>query len=236
MEHARRDEEAGRSSGSGIRPGRAIARFLLGACAGTAALAAVAPAGAAGDPEAGRAIFADKACARCHVPRGSPAAGPALEELRRPQGEMELAGRLWNHVPGMFAALAQEPWRWPRITAGEMADLMAYLQADPARDPAPDLSKGQLVLLRKGCLKCHSLAREGGRVEPDLADGRADYESAAAWAAAMWTHTPAMAAMAARQGVPYPRFAGDDMGNLLGFLKHAATSTPARRSGSAPGR
>jgi hypothetical protein len=117
-----------------------------------------------------------------------------------------------------------------------MADLMAYLLADAGRDPEPNLLKGQLVLLRKGCLKCHSLAREGGRIEPDLAERRADYDSAAAWAAAMWTHTPAMATMAARQGIPYPRFSEDEMGNLVGFLKQAAAVAPRRRSGSAPGR
>lgn len=206
--------------------------MLLGACACTATLATA----ATGDPELGRALFTDKACVRCHQPRGSRAAGPPLEELRRPQGEMELAGRLWNHVPGMFVALAQESSQWPRFTPAEMADLMAYLLADPARDPAPDPSKGQSVLLRKGCLKCHSLAREGGRVEPDLADRRADYESPAAWAATMWTHTPAMAAMAARQGIPYPRFEADEMGNLLGFLKHATTNGPGRRPGTASGR
>ncbi len=215
---------------------RVVALLLISAAACAVALVGAGRSAAAGDREAGRAVFTDKACARCHLPRGLPAAGPALEELRRPQGEMELAGRLWNHVPDMFAALAQSPSQWPRITAGEMADLMAYLQAEPARDAEPNPFKGQLVLLRKGCLKCHRLAREGGRVEPDLAERRADYESAAAWAAAMWTHTPAMAAMAARQGVAYPRFSGDDMGNLLGFLKHVATTVPARRSGTAPGR
>ncbi len=215
-----------------MRPRRGVARVLVGAGACTALLAGIA---AAGDPEVGRAVFADKACVRCHLPRGSPAGGPALEALRRPQGEMELAGRLWNHVPGMFAALTQDRSEWPRITAGEMGDLMAYLQADPARDAEPDVAKGQLVLLRKGCLKCHRLAREGGRIEPDLAERRADYESAAAWAAAMWTHTPAMAAMAARQGIAYPRFSGDDMGHLLGFLKQAGTSGP-RRSATPPGR
>jgi len=221
----------------GSRRGPSVfALLVIGTAAYTAALAGAGQAVAAGDREAGRAIFADKACTRCHLPRGMTAAGPALEELRRPQGEMELAGRLWNHVPEMFAALAQDSSHWPRITAGEMADLMAYLGADPARDGEPDRAKGQIVLLRKGCLKCHSLAREGGRIEPDLAEPRADYASAAAWAAAMWTHTPAMAAMAVRRGIPYPRFSGDEMGNLLGFLKHAATNVPSRRSGTAPGR
>ncbi len=104
----------------------------------------------------------------------------------------------------------------------------------PARDPAPDFLKGHLLLLRKGCLKCHSLAREGGRVEPDLAEPRANYDSGAAWAAAMWTHTPGMAAMAAQKGIPYPRFSGEEMGNLVGFLRHAAATTPQRRTQTAP--
>ena len=236
VDHAPKGDEAARSDGSRTGSRRAVARLLVCAAACTAALGTTAPTVAAADPEAGRAVFTDKGCVRCHLPRGSPAGGPALEELRRPQGEMELAGRLWNHVPGMFAALTQDHSQWPRITADEMADLMAYLQADPTRDAAPDLSKGQLVLLRKGCLKCHRLAREGGRVEPDLGERRADYESAAAWAAAMWAHTPAMALMATRRGISYPRFSGDDMGHLLGFLKHVATDASPRRSGTAPAR
>jgi cytochrome c2 len=206
-----------------MRSRRIVAMITIGAGACAATLGHAEPATAqANDPEMGRIVFIEKQCARCHVPRGERGVGPALEELRRPQGEMELAGRLWNHVPGMALALSQNGFEWPRISAREMTDLMAYLQADAARDPAPDLYKGQVTLLRKGCLKCHSLRREGGRVEPDLAARRADYESAAAWAATMWIHTPRMAAMASRQGVPYPRFSGDEMGNLLGFLRSAA--------------
>lgn len=181
---------------------------------------------AAGDPERGRAVFAAKQCVRCHPAEGKRTVGPALADLRRAQGEMELAGRLWNHAPPMFATLAHEGLEWPRISPQEMADLMAFLHADPARDPRPDLLKGQVTLVRKGCLKCHSLRREGGRAEPDLAEPRADYESAAAWAAAMWTHAPRMAGMAGRLGIPYPRFSGDEMGNLLGFLRQAAVKRP----------
>jgi cytochrome c2 len=232
----RRDKSQGaRHSRAGAGWRRTL--LLAGASACAVVLAGGGPAVAdPGDQDKGRAVFSDKQCARCHTPQGASGAGPgpALEALRRPQGEMELAGRLWNHVPGMLAALAEGGTPWPRIGAGEMADLMAYLQADPARDPAPDVLKGHLVLLRKGCLKCHRLGREGGRVQPDLAEPRADYESAAAWATAMWAHTPAMAAMAARRGIPYPRFSGDEMGNLVGFLKHTAGAIPQRRTQARP--
>ncbi len=211
--------------------GRMLALLLI--AAGMGAIAPNPRAGAS-DPETGRSLFQDKQCIRCHPVEGKEAAGPTLARIRRPQGAMELAGRLWNHAPVMFATLSQEGIEWPRISVQEMSDLMAYLQADSARDPKPDLFKGQVALLRKGCLKCHSLRREGGPVEPDLAEPRSDYESAPAWAAAMWTHTPAMAGMAGRQGVPYPRFAGDEMGNLIAFLRYAATAAPPGRPRTAP--
>lgn len=200
---------------------RALATLLLGAGLGIGGPGAGLAAGLPGDPARGSVVFVRKQCAGCHLPRDQAGAGPPLEELRRPQGAFELAGRLWNHVPGMFAALRQEGVEWPRIGVDEMADLMAYLQADPSRDPEPDLFKGQVNLLRKGCLKCHALRREGGRIGPDLSTRRADYDSPAAWAAKMWTHTPRMAATAAERGVLYPRFSGDEMGNLVGFLRSA---------------
>jgi mono/diheme cytochrome c family protein len=175
-----------------------------------------------GDAARGSQTFAAKQCARCHLPRGQDGVGPALEQLRRPQGAFALAGRLWNHAPAMFTVLKMESLSWPQINAAEMGDLMAYLEADPARDPAPDPSKGQLMLLRKSCLKCHSLRGEGGRLAPDLSAQRPSYESAVAWATTMWGHTPAMAAKAMEVGVLYPRFAEDEMLNLVAFLRSRA--------------
>ena len=115
-------------------------------CAGAcmAALGGQAVAGPS-SPDAGRAVFAEKQCGRCHLPRGEQGVGPALEDIRRPQGEMELAGRLWNHLPAMFASLTGKGAGWPQISMTEMGDLMAYLQADPARDPEPDLFRWQAM-------------------------------------------------------------------------------------------
>ncbi|MBI2490971.1 MAG: c-type cytochrome [Candidatus Rokubacteria bacterium] len=185
----------------------------------TTALGPGAAAQAPGDAARGQRVFAAKHCARCHVPRGQPGVGPALEALRRPQGAYELAGRLWNHAPAMFTVLTQEGIGWPQIGEGEMADLMAYLQADPARDPAPDLSRGQVMLIQKGCLKCHGWKGEGARAAPELSERRGSFAPAARWGATLWSHTPRMAAVAIQRGVLYPRFAGDEMGNLLGFLR-----------------
>lgn len=193
----------------------ALGAALCAALLGPGRAAAQAP----GDAARGQGVFAAKHCVRCHLPHGQRGIGPALGDLRRPQGAFELAGRLWNHAPAMFTALTQEAIGWPRVDAAEMADLMAYLQADPKRDAAPDRFRGETLLVSKGCLKCHSWRRVGGRIAPDLADLRASFAPAATWAATMWGHTPRMAAMAIQQGVLYPRFSGDEMAHLIGFLR-----------------
>jgi len=201
---------------------RGLLPFLLGATMAVAMLGSQAFAQAPGDAGRGQTLFETKHCSHCHRPRGERAMGPPLEALRRPQGAYELAGRLWNHAPAMFTVLKQEGIEWPRVSAAEMADIMAFLLADPARDPALDLSVGRALLVSKGCLKCHSYKREGGRLGPDLAERRASYAPAATWAATMWAHTPRMAATAIQQGVLYPRFADDEMAQLLGFLRGAS--------------
>jgi cytochrome c2 len=206
---------------------RRLAVFLLGAGLGAAGLTpAASAADVPGDASRGSAVFTDRHCARCHLPQGRQGIGPALERLRRPQGALELAGRLWNHAPVMFAALRQEGLEWPGIAASEMADLMAYLQADPARDPVPDPFQGQVLLIRKGCLKCHRLRGEGGSVGIELTRYHGGYQSPIAWATTVWNHSPRMAGHAMRLGVLYPRFTGEEMVNLVGFLKRSATASP----------
>jgi cytochrome c551/c552 len=202
-------------------PPRVVVLLLAAAAAGAGLAASRPAAGQAPGAAPGEAVFAAKQCVRCHVPGGRDGL-PALERLRRPQGEFELAGRLWNHAPAMFTTLVQEGIAWPPIEAPEMADLMAYLRATPARDGPPDLFAGRAALVRKGCLKCHTLHDEGAGVAPELGRPRPIYASASAWAAAMWRHTPAMALKGLEIGVMYPRFSGDEMRNLVAFLRGAS--------------
>jgi cytochrome c2 len=199
---------------------------LVVAAITAAVLGPAGPAGAqvTGDVERGRAVFEAKGCVRCHVPRGQAGEGPPLEDLRRPQGAYELAGRFWNHSPAMFTTLRERGVFWPEVSTAEMADLMAYLQADPSRDPAPDVFRGQFVLVRKECLKCHRFRGEGGFVGIELTRYHRGYESPVDWASAVWKHAPRMAEEARRMGVSYPRFTGKEMADLVGLLRSAAKS------------
>ncbi|MBI4587319.1 MAG: hypothetical protein HY725_00655 [Candidatus Rokubacteria bacterium] len=211
-----------------MKPGGTLAALVLGAAVWAGALAAAAGVAAErpGDPARGGAVFEEKRCARCHLPRGrGPGMGPALEAIRQPQGVLQLAGRLWNHAPVMFATFEKEGLRWPEVAQEQMADLMTYLQADPSRDPAPDLFQGQVLLIRKGCLKCHRLRGEGGLVGIELTKYHRGYQSPVAWATTIWNHSPRMAGHSARMGLLYPRFSGDEMVNLVGFLNSAAAAS-----------
>jgi cytochrome c2 len=185
------------------------------------------PGAGAADPARGRAVFEAKGCDRCHVARDQGARmGPPLEVLRRSQGMLELAGRLWNHAPSMLAALGQAGLAWPQVSPAEMEDLAAYLLADSARDPRPDLLQGQVVLIRKACLKCHRLQGDGATVATELTRYPAGYRSPVEWVTTVWNHSPRMAAHASRLGVLYPRFSGDEMANLVEFLRAATASAP----------
>jgi mono/diheme cytochrome c family protein len=204
---------------------------LLASLLGGAALAA-GGAESPGDAGRGAAVFAAKGCGRCHLPGDQGAGmGPALGEVRRPQGMLELAGRLWNHAPAMFAALETQGLPWPALTREEMADLAAYLQAEPTRDPRPDLFQGRVTLVRKGCLKCHTLRGEGGSAAIDLSTYHGRYESPVTWATTVWNHAPRMAAAASRLEVLYPRFSGDEMAHLFRFLQSAAATAGMDREG-----
>ena len=202
--------------------------ILVAAALGVAALGSAVQVASEmpGNTDRGRTVFEQSGCVRCHVPRAErQGMGPSLEDIRRPQGAFQLAGRLWNHAPAMFAAFEKEGLGWPEMRREQMTALMAYLQADPARDPAADLLQGQIVLVRKGCLKCHRLRNEGGAVGIELTRYHGGYESAVVWATTIWNHAPRMARHAAQLGVLYPRFAGDEMANLVAFLRSLAAST-----------
>ena len=192
--------------------------LVLAVIGGGRATAAEAP----GDATRGQGVFTAKQCVRCHASRGQASAGPVIEELRRPQGAYELAGRFWNHTPAMFTTLRRDGIAWPEINPAEMADLMAYLRADPSRDPAPDPLRGRMLLVGKGCLKCHRYRNEGGKIAQELTEYNPGYQSAVAWASAVWQHAPRMAEEARRMGVLYPRFTGEEMGNLVGLLRSTA--------------
>ena len=182
-----------------------------------------------GDREQGRRLFEARGCILCHAPAGKPREiGPSLTALQRPQGLLELAGRLWNHAPVMQQLLAERGKAWPTLSRKEMADLAVFLLARHGADRPGSEVRGQALLLKKGCLKCHAFFGEGAWVGPDLSR-YPGYGSPLDWATSVWDHAPKMRAKAEKLGTDYPRFEADEMVDLVEFLKASAARNQGAR-------
>jgi mono/diheme cytochrome c family protein len=143
--------------------------------------------GRAGHPGRGQRVFQVKRCGACHgldsaVREGTrPAA--AWQSLADP---IALAQQMWNHSVEMRTALQSQSIPYPRLTAQELTDLLAYLRSLPqAQTRQEELSpvsaqEGRSLFASKGCAGCHkaNLSLEAQPTRYSMVD----------FAAAMWNH------------------------------------------------
>ena len=180
------------------------------------------------NPTVGARLFVEKGCVRCHaLGTDEGRVGPDLGRLHFRGTVLDLAGAFWNHSPVMHEKMADLKIRPPVLTSGEMADLVGFLTAyryylTEVGQPS-DPAAGAAVFKEKGCASCHAAAGDWQRPGPSLDPfrGRA---SAIMLAQAMWNHGPEMASVMKGRGVPWPKFAGHEMGDLLAYLR---AGTPA---------
>ena len=83
-----------------------------------------------GDPARGRQVLADKGCLGCHSVSG--AGGKVASDLARVKGldsPGTVIAALWNHSFIMEHRAERRKVSWPKLRPEEMADLVAFLQA-----------------------------------------------------------------------------------------------------------
>lgn len=190
------------------------------------------------NPTTGARLFVDKGCVRCHALTGDASrVGPDLGRLHFRGTVMDLAGSFWNHAPVMREKMLDMKIQPPTLTSHEMADLVAFLTAyryyltdvGQAANPAA----GKAVFVEKGCGRCHG-AGAWDKVGPDLATYRGRF-SAIFLAQTMWNHGGEMATVMRGQGVPWPKFQGRQMGDLIAFLQTGARGSADERAYFEPG-
>ncbi len=171
-----------------------------------------------GSPRAGKALFSDKTCVKCHAIAGvGGSVGPDLGTHRPMRHVGEMAGALWNHGPAMWAKMRALDVTFPRLDGAQTADVLAYLYFAQYMDERGDATRGAKIFREKSCAGCHAPAT-GGAVGPNLAASGL-VRSSLGWASAMWNHAPVMAQKTRDEGIAWPQFANDEMRDLVAFLR-----------------
>jgi mono/diheme cytochrome c family protein len=100
-------------------------------------------AGEIGNVKDGRELFVSQGCSMCHSFEGRGGAdAPSLDFMKDELTTNEIAnmsGMIWNHVPAMKAAFAEEHIPFPEFTGNQMASLIAYLHGG---GQPPDVKMG----------------------------------------------------------------------------------------------
>jgi mono/diheme cytochrome c family protein len=80
-----------------------------------------------GNADRGKRVFSDKSCATCH---NDPSSGaPTLAKGKDAYSDITMVSALWGHGPRMLELMNQKKIAWPRFTAQQMSDLIAYLNS-----------------------------------------------------------------------------------------------------------
>jgi cytochrome c2 len=148
----------------------------------------------------GEAVFRARSCAGCH---------PSVTELSaRTQGKTltEVAAAMWNHEPIMSRAGATPT----RFAPDEMRDLLGYLWAQQFFQDSGIASAGRRAFVAKKCATCHDQGKA-----PKLAGGGFN---GASMVSALWRHGPSMLSQMQKDNLPWPRFEGSQMADLIAYL------------------
>ncbi len=171
-----------------------------------------------GDPKAGRKVYAEKGCGKCHALNGvGPTIGPDLGQTE-PLSITRIAGAMWNHAPEMRKAAREKGVRWPTFQGSEFRDLVAFLYYLRMLDRPGNARRGEHLFDEKRCSTCHAFGGRGGTIGPDLTRWRR-YASPILWAEIMWRHAVEMEGKMQEMGVAWPRFDDDEMLDLLTFVE-----------------
>jgi len=180
-----------------------------------------------GNPVRGEKVFTGKGCVRCHAVRGTGGhIGPDLGRMELHHSVTEIAGLMWNHQPAMWAKMQALGIPLPEFSDQEISDLIAYLFFLQYFDPRGDVVRGQGLYMEKGCILCHYAPRGTERLlAPDLSRSPA-LSSPLELSSAMWNHAPVMEAQIRERGLPWPRFRGDDVRDLVEYLRSVSAAQP----------
>jgi len=173
-----------------------------------------------GRADAGSRLFVQKQCAECHRVGGvGDAAKPSLAERALDMSLTDFAAAMWNKAPAMQQAMQSRPeGAMPELRPQDMADIVAFLYAARYFKQSGDPRAGVILAVNRGCLNCHGLYGERGKVASDLT-AATSIDNPAGVLSALWNHSFIDDPRAERDRTPWPTFRGEEMANLVAYLR-----------------
>jgi len=187
------------------------------------------------DPLEGEVQFIDKNCERCHSIEGHGGAfGPDLARSDFNRSLLDILSMMWNHSPQMHDMMNDLNIGYPEFSEQELAGLAAYLYFLAYFDRPGDIAEGRKTFSDKKCSTCHRMGGIGHRIGTDLSSIK-KYVSPIFLAQEMWDHGPAIKEKMDELKVSWPHFEGEEISNLMAFLRDASTDTTSVRFFMQPG-
>jgi cytochrome c len=171
------------------------------------------------DPAKGARLFVSKGCVKCHALKGEGGkSGPDFGRVDLGDTRLEMAAKLWNHLPSMIMGIERVKMVRPNLNGQEFTEISAYLYFLKFFDEPGNPSQGRSLFNEKGCGVCHPPSGKGKEGEPGL-DEFPQNITPVFLSQVIWNHGPNMIAQMVRLGMKWPEFHGTEMMDLLEYIK-----------------
>jgi mono/diheme cytochrome c family protein len=177
------------------------------------------------DSARGARLFESEQCIECHSVNGKGAnTAPDLGRvLDRDFTPMTLASTMWNHAPTMWSAMRARNVQPAAMNDQAAADLFAYFYSARFFEKPGDAGRGKRLFTERSCVRCHGIAEAKSPQALPVSQWKS-LGDPIALTAAMWNHSAIMAADLNRQGIKWPQLTGQDLSDLLVYLRNLSAT------------
>ncbi|MBI4196769.1 MAG: c-type cytochrome [Deltaproteobacteria bacterium] len=172
-------------------------------------------------PVQGDHLFSEKGCSKCHSILGQGGRiGHDLGKINLKGSRLDVASAMLNNAQTMGGKMREMKIIRPHLTGAEIENLIAFLYYVNYFDEPGNSTRGKGLFKERQCIRCHTDPSSFPRGMTPIY-----------LAKTLWNHGPRMSAQMSRLGIPWPRFEGVEMMDLVAYLRETARSESATTYG-----